>query len=264
MKNRIYFFTGTGNSLRAAQIIAEEIKDCELMAITDKTKMELPKGYQRIGFVFPVYFQGLPKIVADFVRDAKSLKDPNTYFFAVATYGAMYGNALPQMDMLLKNKGIKLNYGANLRMFSNYVVMYNMSREVEKETKESEEKGKLLAKKIGEKKEHPIPRFHKLVHWYYGKQISRVPGSDRNFSVSDDCISCGRCEKVCPSGNLIMENGHPIFLHHCNQCTGCIQFCPVKAINYKKKTQERRRYTHPKISFQELARYYGQSADLSE
>ena len=37
MKNRIYFFTGMGNSLRAAQIIAATLQDSELAAIRRKS-----------------------------------------------------------------------------------------------------------------------------------------------------------------------------------------------------------------------------------
>jgi len=40
----------------------------------------------KIGFVFPVYFRGLPHMVKKFVGDLKTNK--NTYFFAVANYGS--------------------------------------------------------------------------------------------------------------------------------------------------------------------------------
>ncbi len=69
MKNRIYFFTGTGNSLNAAKKIAESLPDCELVAICKDTTLEVPSGCERIGFVFPNYAGGPPKMVADFVRN---------------------------------------------------------------------------------------------------------------------------------------------------------------------------------------------------
>lgn len=252
MKNRIYFYTGTGNSLRAAKMIAEEIRDCELIAITENTENIVPLGYERIGFVFPVYFQGLPKIVADFISNTNFSKHKDTYFFGVATYGAVHGNAIPQMGKILEEQEIRLTYGRNLRMFSNYVVMYNMSKKVEKETKQSEQKALPIARDIANKQANRIPAFNPLVHWYYKKQMRHVPDADRYFSVSDDCISCGRCKAVCASGNIMMKNGRPVFLHHCDQCMGCIQYCPNRAINYKTKTQGRRRYTHPDISVLEL------------
>lgn len=259
MKNRIYFYTGTGNSLRIAKIIAEEVRDCEIIAITEHVEPTIPAGYERIGFVFPVYFQGLPKIVEDFIQNADFSGQQDTYFFAIATYGAVHGNALPQIEKQLNEQGISLHYGQNLRMFSNYVVMYNMSKNVTKETVQSEQKTRPIARDITNKRQNHIPVFNKLVHWYYQKQMSRVPGADVNFSVSDACVSCGRCKAVCASGNIIMEDGRPVFQHHCNQCVGCIQYCPKQAINYKTKTQRRRRYTHPDISFRELSEYYQNS-----
>lgn len=37
MKNRIYFFTGTGNSLKVAKDIAKALPNCELVAIYKDT-----------------------------------------------------------------------------------------------------------------------------------------------------------------------------------------------------------------------------------
>jgi hypothetical protein len=37
----------------------------------------------------------------------------------------------------------------------------------------------------------------------------------------------------------------------------CIQFCPKRAINYKDRTQNRRRYTHPDIKYTDLAMLNG-------
>jgi formate hydrogenlyase subunit 6/NADH:ubiquinone oxidoreductase subunit I len=83
---------------------------------------------------------------------------------------------------------------------------------------------------------------------------------DRFYSISDDCIKCGICEKVCPVGNIGLDDaGRPYFSHHCEQCMACIQFCPKKAINYKDRTQNRRRYTHPGIKYTDLAALNGRA-----
>ncbi|MDR3600940.1 MAG: 4Fe-4S ferredoxin, partial [Desulfosporosinus sp.] len=65
MRNRIYFFTGTGNSLKVAQDIAKALPSCELVAIYKDTLLEIPSGYERIGFVFPNYAGGPPSMVAN-------------------------------------------------------------------------------------------------------------------------------------------------------------------------------------------------------
>jgi hypothetical protein len=40
--NRIYFFTGTGNSLHIAEEIAKSLSDCEIIAIQKGTETEIP------------------------------------------------------------------------------------------------------------------------------------------------------------------------------------------------------------------------------
>lgn len=256
MRNRIYFFTGTGNSLRIAEKIAGQVQDCEIVAVKYNMEVEIPEGCDRIGFVFPVYFQGLPRILAEFLGRAKFPEQGDTYYFAIATYGGMSGNAVAQIQKLLHSKNVNLNYGKNLKMFSNYVVLYNMSQKVEKITERSEIKGSSIALEIQQKKTSRIPAFHRIVDRYYRKQIGHVSDADFNFKVSKECISCGKCAAVCASRNITMREGRPEFRHHCNQCMGCIQFCPERAINYKTATQNRRRYVHPKVDFQELTQYY--------
>lgn len=83
MKNRIYFFTGTGNSLKVAKEIAAELPECELFAIKKDMDRTIPMGYERIGFVFPVYYWGLPAMVSNFIKNATFAEKCDTYFFAV-------------------------------------------------------------------------------------------------------------------------------------------------------------------------------------
>ncbi|MBC3798652.1 EFR1 family ferrodoxin, partial [Acetobacterium tundrae] len=88
----------------------------------------------------------------------------------------------------------------------------------------------------------------------YRVLIKFAHNMDKHYNVSDDCIGCGICKKVCPVGNVDLDdNNKPYFKHHCEQCVACIQYCPKKAINYKNKTQNRRRYTYPGIKYTELA-----------
>jgi uncharacterized Fe-S center protein len=91
-----------------------------------------------------------------------------------------------------------------------------------------------------------------------------VPEMDKYYSVSNDCNKCGICAKVCPVDNIgLDEVGRPYFRHHCEQCVACIQFCPKRAINYKDKTQSRKRYTNPAIKYADLAALNGKVKSLN-
>ena len=62
MKNIIYCFTGTGNSLHTANAIAAALPDCTVVSVSAKELVLPDASTERIGFVYPVYAGGLPLI----------------------------------------------------------------------------------------------------------------------------------------------------------------------------------------------------------
>ncbi|MCL2574323.1 MAG: EFR1 family ferrodoxin [Defluviitaleaceae bacterium] len=256
MKNRIYFFTGTGNSLKVAKEIAASLPDCELIAIHKDMDNVIPAGYDRIGFVFPVYYCGPPAMVVNFIKKAVFAEQNDTYFFAIATHGGMPAISLPYMRDVLSERGIELNYAAGLRMFANGVFNYNMRKKVDEKTSKSNEDIKGLIPNIVNKNQSKIGRTNKVILRIYTSSMKKLSDFDKGLSVSDDCISCNICRDVCPAKNIDMKDGHPTFLHTCEVCLACLQHCPKRAINYKEKTQNRRHYTHPEIGHKEISKHY--------
>jgi hypothetical protein len=97
---------------------------------------DFTKQYDSIGFVYPTYFLGLPKKVIEFIENINLDNNRNAYYYSITTYGGSAGNAIYQLyELLLKKHGIKLNYGQKLQMFSNYVVIYDMSEKINEITK---------------------------------------------------------------------------------------------------------------------------------
>jgi ferredoxin len=254
--NRIYFFTGTGNSLHIAEEIGNALSDCEIVAIQKGTPTDIPAGYERIGFVFPTYGWGLPNMVADFISKAKLSNQGNTYLFAVATCLGIAGNAIPQANTLLNEKGCHLNYGAKIKMFGNSVTNYNMNSKVDEITKKTDKRAVSVIRDIVNKEVRRIPPINQLLYRTYLKFIREVHTIDEEFSVNDDCTSCGICKSVCPAKNITLVDGKPVFHHQCERCLACIQHCPKHAINYRDKTQKRRRYTHPQVRYKKIIKYY--------
>jgi ferredoxin len=254
--NRIYFFTGTGNSLKVAEDIAKVLPDCELVAIHRDMDTEIPRDFERIGFVFPVYFWGLPAMVSEFLHNAQFPEQGSTYFFAVATYRGIAGNAIRMANTLLNEKGIYLNYGAGISMYGNAVTHYNMSKRVDKITRKSDKKILSIVNNVKNNKTKKVHSINKLIYGTYLNYIGSIHTTDSGFNVNNNCISCGICRAVCPAKNITLEAGHPVFHHQCESCLACIQHCPKRAINYKDKTQNRRRYTHPQVGHKKIVEYY--------
>ncbi len=64
METTIYYFTGTGNSLQIAKNVRDKLEDCKLIPIVKVWQIkDLTATCEKVGFVFPLYWSGLPKIV---------------------------------------------------------------------------------------------------------------------------------------------------------------------------------------------------------
>lgn len=251
-KNIIFYFSGTGNCLKLSKDIAEALPDCGIVSMGTSREYVLVGEYDSIGFVYPVYFQGIPGKVRDFISRIDFGTNKKTYIYAVATYGALAGNGVSQTAALLRGRGLELSYGNTVRMFSNYIIFYNMSKKVDAVTEAS---NRAAVPVIDDIKHHRTRRTGKpnpLLEAYYQMRFKSVPEMDKYYTVSDGCVSCGICQRVCPVDNIGLDRGKPFFRHHCEQCVACIQYCPKRAINFKNKTQKRRRYTNPYINSNQL------------
>jgi ferredoxin/flavodoxin len=254
MGNIVFYFSGTGNSLKAAKDLSRELGNCEIISMTKP--FDFIKQYDSIGFVYPTYFWGLPKRVIEFIKSINLDNNKNTYYYSITTYGGSAGNAIYQLYELLFNiHGIKLNYGQKLQMFSNYVVIYDMSEKINEITTKSHEKLIPIVNSIKMKRNNRVNKSTKIFGFINKGFINKVSNMDKDFTINSNCTGCGICEKVCPVKNIEMADNKPRYKHHCEQCVACIQFCPQRAINYKDVTQNRRRYTNPEIDYKQLHEY---------
>lgn len=258
--NKIFYFTGTGNSYYAAKKIGEEL-GFELVNIAEVIDGELDFSGEKMGIVFPVYAMGIPQMVGKFLTRLKISGNP--YIFSIGTCGGSgYGIPFALIESLLKDKRSKgekkleLSYSSYLQMPDNYLKLFKMknSEEVSAmlETADSRLESKIEELR-GEKKNSYIKFFiNPLFKMFYMLWLNNLKKADRNFLVKENCISCNICREICPSRNIQMENGKPIWKGRCQDCMGCINLCPVSAIEIGKKTQKRGRYHNPFVPVEEL------------
>jgi ferredoxin len=259
VKTIIYYFTGTGNSLAAAKKIAAVLGDCELVPIASlhKTSGDIVPPAERVGIVYPLYFSGLPVMVAGFARRL-DLSHAD-YTFSVVTLGGAGGSAgLQQLDSILrKRQGHGLDAGFSVTMPGNYILMY--SSPTGKKQIEilawADEQVAALTGPVARCEKRALPSslishvLHTLIYPWF---TCHVHTDDRKFSVNDKCTSCGTCAAICPAGNIEMVQGRPVWKHHCELCCGCIHICPVQAIQAGTKTEKRVRYRNPSVSITDL------------
>lgn len=96
MNTTIYYFSGTGNSLKVAKDLSEQLEDSKIVQIC-KNNMSILKDTQseKIGFVFPVYFSGIPVMLKSFMENLQVGK--HNYVFAIATCGGSVGTSFNQI-----------------------------------------------------------------------------------------------------------------------------------------------------------------------
>ena len=251
--SRIYWFSGTGNSLYAAKELAKELGGAQLEQITGKPPSGIVGGKgEKIGFVFPSYALNLPRAVHAFVEKLEI--KPDTYIFTIVTMGGPGHGSIAALSKALRAKGYRLNYGRGLRMPSNYVMLYNPAEPSKADKMKTKVDARIRTFASDVKAEtQSVKSFPFTMQTLY-KNISSL---DAKFTSGEKCTGCAMCQKLCPVKNIKMENDNPKWLHHCEHCVACISWCPTRAIEYGNKTQSRRRYQNPHIKAEELFRQEG-------
>lgn len=243
---KVYCFSATGNSLYVAKRIAEKIG---AKVVSMCTEPEICND-DVIGFVFPNFFGGLPKTVEKYVSNL-TVTNKNAYLFAVVTYGGSGYGVQGGLQKLLRQKGLSLQYGKNIKSVGNYLPMYEVNDSNQIHNQVDDEVNHAIDD-VAHRKQNKIQR-HSIVNTIaYSVFPGRKGICDRHFSVSSSCTHCGICQKVCPVNNILVESNKVIFLHHCEHCMACIHACPAHAIEWKKSTQGKKRYRNPHISLNEI------------
>jgi ferredoxin/flavodoxin len=254
MENIVFYFSGTGNSLAVAKTLAKEMGNCEIVSMARTGSYSLTKQYDTIGFIYPVYYWGLPKRVMEFIKNT-DFNNTAAYYYSVATYGGIIGNGIRQLNELLNERGIMLHYGDKIRMVGNYIIGYDVFVNINNCLRRADKKLLSIIANIQSRKSKKIKKPYKTIERNHKEAMQKSALLAKDYNVNEQCIGCGVCKEVCPVKNIEMLNNKPAFKDQCEQCVACIQHCPKEAINYKNITQKRKRYTHPEIRYQELAAY---------
>ena len=237
----IYYFSGTGNSLYVARHLADELGE-RLCPMT----LPAPTNDEVIGLVFPVYGWGIPNVVEQFVRRYKASFE-GAYLYAVMTCGDDMGYTDRVLEKAL---GRKLDAAFSVLMPDVYVCLPGFDVDSKEECREKFAKEKEAVLLITEcVKERQVVRHLKRGPFPWAKTyilrplFNRYLVTDKYFRVDAlSCVSCGRCQKMCPVGNILIVDEVPQWQSHCTGCLACYHACPHHAINFGKMTQKKGQY----------------------
>lgn len=255
----IFYFTGTGNSLWVAEALGKALKE-PLVAIANELKT-YPKelihplwAKEKILFVYPVHSWGPAVPMMQFISRLKLLGYEGHSVYSVCTCGDECGYSGSMLQEALRKKRVRLSGSYSVIMPNNYILMPGFdvdTKEVE-QRKLQDAPSRISAIVEAIQKEQNVNLYNiGTMPWLKSRVVyplfANFAVGSNSFRVTDACISCGLCERVCPTGTITLTEGRPVWSNTCVQCVACIHRCPVRAIEYGRGTVKKGRYHHPDI-----------------
>lgn len=247
----VFYFTATGNSLYAAKKFSSEPVSIP----------QVMRGRERhfsddsIGVVFPDYSAEPPKMVKDFLREC-TFDTP--YLYLIITYGHEISDA-PEFAARLAGRewGRKIDYIAPILMVDNFLPVFDINEETAVDKHEDQQLEAALRDVTARRKYIPEAteegrELHRRVAKMQ-KLAGVLPVSP--LRVQKSCDGCGLCAKVCPAGNITVEDGRARHGKSCEFCLACANLCPRKAVRPRMADKNpNARYRNPNISLEEIIR----------
>ncbi len=237
MKIGFFAFTGTGNTLRVCKTISSELTangvESDIHLIQNVADINLVSDYDRIVIAHPVHGFNTPMPMLDFINSM-----PNTTAKTSVYIIRVSGEPLKLNDAAgIVPKRILNKKGYNVKGEFRYIMPYNIIfKHSDNMATRMENASKIKAKNdsltiINDKVQLTNTNaFSRFVSFICKIEHSAMPVFGKHYKVTEACICCGLCEKLCPSNNINIKDGKPIFGKECVGCMACSFSCPHDAI----------------------------------
>lgn len=246
----VFYFTGTGNSLYVAKQIEEN--PLSIPQIIHRKSQEYTAD--SIGIVAPIYGHELPPMVKDFMKNKTFHTD---YFYMILTYGNRHGGAAELAKKFCDECSIAVHYINVIMMADNWLPGFDMNEQKRMDKKVEENMTVILADLAAHKNMiSEVTDADRAAHQQFLDRMSQMPADawQHFLRVTDACVACGACEKVCPFASVHIIDGKAMhFPGNCQTCLACAHACPQKAIQLTvPEVNPNARYRNEHISLQEI------------
>lgn len=232
------YFSGTGNSKYAVETFLREYEPgAKAYSIEEKDAMEEIKRQEEIVFGYPVQYSSLPKFLYDFVQQNAELWSGKK-FFIIATMGLFCGDGAGVLARLLKMHGGVIIGGLHLKMpdsIADEKVLKRSAEENKNLVQNAKEKVKCAAvyMKHGDPPQEGLGFLNRMAglfgqRLYFGHKTRKY--TDKLKINEKNCVGCGKCIRLCPTGNISMRDGVVQGGNRCTMCYRCVNYCPKQAI----------------------------------
>jgi ferredoxin len=255
---QLKYFTGTGNSLKILTTIKNSFSDLNhSVQISRIKKGEIIPECDIIGFCFPIYAFGIPRIARIYLQTLPVF-DQKQKAFVIVTAGDRdeSGFSIRESIRYLSKKNCEIIYTSVIQMPINWIAAMNPP--AREEAEEIIIHGIVLARKVasdilqGKREFHQfnIPKRYGRFGLYREYLLFKYLGIKnlwRVFKVYETCSGCQLCVKACPTNSISFVKNKPVWSSSCEQCMRCINICPQRSIfqNNRVITNERNRYLEP-------------------
>lgn len=246
----ICYFTASGNSLYVARQIGGTLLSIPQLMRQDKIELH----DDAVGIVSPCYAVEMPMMVRDFIARADIRTD---YFFFIYTYGMGYAEAFAHVKLAAERKGLKLSYINAIQMVDNYLPVFDQQEQID--TLPQKNVDGQIARMVSDIGCHHLTPMEvtdaqmdtiALYRVQLGDPILRKDTA-RSYIVTEACIHCGICAKVCPANNITVSRNEVLFDDRCEVCYACLHNCPQQAI-YLKKEAGTTRYRNEHVTLKDI------------
>lgn len=245
----IVCFSGTGNSLHVANLLAERLGD--LVVKLQKDVVSLPRPTNgRIIWVFPVYSWGVPPVVRRWIATLDIAGAESVVHHSVMTCGDDVGRADKMWRKAIAARGWKTAGAYSVQMPNTYVLMKGFDVDsAEIENQKIEKAASRVAEIASKISTNPSEMYTDVVRGAFPgiktgviyPWFVKFDMSPRPFHSTDACVGCGACSRQCPMANIAMIEGSPSWGADCALCLGCYHVCPHHAVAYGKITLKKGR-----------------------
>ncbi len=243
----VFYFTATGNSLYVAKCIDE-------YPVSIPQIIKKPSTYSdsRIGIVCPVYCGEIPNTVKTFLKTSEFEAN---YVYLILTYGNSASDCPEFTYNEFKALGINFDYIGTVHCVDNYLPAFDMAKEKKIDKRTDAQIAKVAENIRSMKKGVPAATdADRKLHKQVAAMNKLIPSlnNGRMIKITDKCIGCKVCEKVCPIGNIAVRSQARRISEKCEYCLACVHACPQKAIVIKHEKNKNERYRNENVSLDEI------------
>lgn len=243
----ILYFSGTGNSRYAAQVLAKALDDTAISLGDRMQRGEDSPLYADRPWVFvtPIYAWRIPRMVEEHLLHTQWQGSRQAYF--VTTCGDSAGNATHYAQKFCQRAGLDFMGLQAVVMPENYIALFQAPQQEQAQRmimRAVPVLRQIAAQIAAGQSLHCSPPgcVGRLESAVVNPLFYRFVVKAKPFFATDACIGCGRCATLCVCNNIHIRDKRPHWGKRCTHCMACINACPTEAIEYGKRTAGKRRY----------------------